>query len=77
MDNTFSSVEEAVNKLNLDRRHKWEVWNGSLCYPWKYTSPCSGCYGTGCDECGYKGKRIDYAPVPARTPDGELVKIVL
>lgn len=84
----FSSVEEAVRILKLDRRHKWEEWNGELSYPYWYTAPCSGCscdcsdgYGcnhgnSGCHECGYTGKRRNVVPVPAIMPDGSTVKVV-
>jgi hypothetical protein len=83
----FSSVEEAVKTLKLDRRHKWYEFCGELIYDGKYTAPCSGCscdcsdgYGcnhgnSGCHECGYKGKRINYYPVPAFMPDGTFVKV--
>lgn len=84
----FSSVDEAVKLLKLDKRHKWEEWNGELSYPFWYTAPCSGCscdcsdgYGcnhgnSGCHECGYTGKRRNVVPVPAFMPDGSTVKVV-
>jgi hypothetical protein len=85
----FSSVDEAVKLLKLDKRHKWQEWNGELSYPFWYTAPCSGCscdcsdgYGcnhgnSGCHECGYTGKRRNVVPVPAFMPDGSTVKVVL
>lgn len=85
--NIFSSIEEAIKTLNLDRRRKWEVWNGELCYPFWYNAPCSGCScdcsdghgcnhgNAGCHECGYTGKRRNVVPVPALMPDGSIVKI--
>jgi hypothetical protein len=84
----FSSVEEAVKLLKLDKRHKWEEWSGTLSYPHWYTAPCSGCNcdcsdghgcnhgNSGCHECGYTGKRRSAVPVPAFMPDGSIVKIV-
>lgn len=73
----YESAEEAIKDLKLDRRHKWKVVGGILCYPFKYTTPCTGCscdcssgYGcnhgnAGCRECGYTGRRRDVAPIPA------------
>lgn len=73
--------------LKLDRRHKWESWNGDLCYPYRFTMSCSGCacdcsdgYGcnhgnAGCPECGYTGKRRMVVPVYAFMPNGSIVRI--
>ena len=84
----FYSVEEAVKVLKLDKRHKWYEFCGELIYDGKFTAPCSGCscdcsdgYGcnhgnAGCHECGYKGKRVNYYPVPAVMPDGNFVKVL-
>lgn len=82
----FDTVEQAVEILKLDRRHKWEEFCGELVYPYKYSYACSGCTkqqemqespkkGCGCDECGYTGRRRDVVPVPAFMPDGSIVKI--
>lgn len=73
----FDSVEQAVSMLKLDRRHKWYEWEGKLIYDLRYVAPnsCTGCNGGGCHECGYTGKRVNYAPVPAFMPDGSMVKI--
>ena len=85
---TYNTIEEAVKDLKLDRRRKYGTHLGELIYSIKYTAPCSGCscdcsdgYGcnhgnAGCQECGYKGKRIDYAPVPIQTKEGHFVKIL-
>ena len=72
----FSSVDEAVKMLKLDRRHKWREFQGEVIYDYKYTTSCSGCDGCGCFECGYTGKRVSYCPVPAFMPDGSIVKVV-
>ena len=82
----FDSVDDAVNILKLDRRHKWEEFCGELVYPYKYSHACSGCTeqkemqqspkkGGGCDECGYTGRKRDVVPVPAFMPDGSIVKV--
>ena len=71
----FDSVEQAVIMLKLDGRHKWEVWDGELTYPFKYKQICTGCNGGGCSECGYHGNSISYVPCPAFMPDGSIVKI--
>jgi len=74
---TFSSVEDAVKTLKLDRRHKWFEWNGYLVYSMKYCAPnsCTGCNGGGCHECGGCGKRTTYVPIRATLLDGSNVKI--
>jgi len=71
----FKSVSEAISILKLDRRHKWEEFNGELVYPFWYSSPCSGCDGGGCRECGYKGNSRKVVPVPAFMEDGTTVKV--
>lgn len=84
----FSSVDEAVKLLKLDKRYKWEEFCGDLVYPHKYSYACSGCTetremqstperGSGCHECGYKGRVRSVVPVPAFMPDGSIVKVVL
>jgi hypothetical protein len=67
LPDTFSSVEEAIAILKLDRRHKWFVFMGELVYDMKYTAPnsCTGCDGGGCRECGGTGKRVNHVPIPA------------
>ena len=71
----FNTLEVAISELNLDRRHKWEVFEGKVCHPAKISLPCSGCscdcgdgYGcnhepAGCRECGGSGKRRMIFPV--------------
>jgi hypothetical protein len=82
----FNSVKDAIYSLKLDRRRKWYEFYGELIYNHKYAYPCTGCTdtkemqplperGSGCHECGYKGRRIGYVPVPAFMPDGSIVKI--
>jgi len=85
---TFTSVEEAIAALKLDRRHKWFEFSGNVVYIHRFTSPCSGCscdcsdgYGcshgnAGCRECGYTSKRRDGVPVPAFWPDGSIVEVI-
>jgi hypothetical protein len=87
LPDVFSSVDEAIKLLKLDKRHKWYEFYGELIYDSKWTIPCSGCscdcsdgYGcnhgsSGCSECGYTGKRKSYYPTPAFMPDGGVVKI--
>lgn len=85
----YDSAEHAIKELKLDRRRKWEVFRDGLYYPHRYTAPCSGCscdcsdgYGcshgnSGCEECGYTGKRRDVVPIPAIGKNGNpiLIKI--
>lgn len=71
----FKSVDEAVSELKLDKRHKWEEFNGEVVHPHWYSSPCSGCDGGGCRECGYKGNSRKVVPVPALNVDGSIVKV--
>lgn len=83
----YSTVEEAVKDLKLDRRHKWFDFMGTLGYTHRYSAPCSGCscdcsdgYGcshgnAGCRECGYTGKRRGAVHVPAFDKDGNIVEI--
>jgi hypothetical protein len=72
----FETIEDAVRELKLDRRRKYFVWCGELIYAHKYTAPCSGCScdcsdghgcnhkNSGCEECGYTGKRKSSVPIP-------------
>ena len=78
LPDVFSSVDEAVTMLKLDRRHKWFEWMGQMVYNFKYTAPnsCTGCDGGGCFECGGTGKRVSHVPVPAFMPNGSIVKVV-
>lgn len=82
----YNSVEKAIFELKLDRRHKWEIFEGQLVYPYKYSTPCSGCTnigecettptrGIGCHECGYKGRVRSIVPVPAFDKNGDFVYI--
>lgn len=78
------TVKQAVKKYKLDRRRKWFAFCGDVVYNYNYTRPCSGCTesrentigdnkGSGCDECGYTGKRRDGVPVPAMF-EGTIIK---
>lgn len=68
--------EEAIKKFKLDRRHKWFVFYGNLCYSQRFTMPCSGCDGGGCSECGYTGKRRSACPIPAMDDDNNLIEVI-
>ncbi len=78
-------IKQAVETYNLDRRHRWFAYGGNVVYDYEYTNLCSGCcwqeenvvptIGVGCHECGYTGKRRDSVPVPARGPNGNLIKV--
>jgi len=73
----FSSVEEAVKVLKLDKRHKWYEFQGEISRDVKCTLRCSGCDGGGCFECGYQGKRVNYFPVPLYHPlTNEPIKVL-
>lgn len=87
--NTFSSIDEAVKALSLDRRCKWQELNGELVMFKFYTSSCSGCAcdcgdgypcshgNSGCHECGYHGNVRRWYPIKAKRPDGSSVKVVI
>jgi len=55
MENTFTSVTEAVLALKLDRRVKWFELNGSLARNVKFNVRCHECSGNGCSECRGRG----------------------
>ena len=61
----FASVDEAVRKLKLDRRHKWYDFQCSLIRDEKYKAPCWDCGGIGCQTCGYKKNTWQYEPIYA------------
>jgi hypothetical protein len=42
----------------------------------KYLSDCTGCEGTGCQECGYKKKVYNYCPVYEIGTNGNPIKIL-
>lgn len=63
-----NQIKPLVEKYNLDKRYKYSSFNGMLIIDGKTTRVCSGCEGCGCFECGYKGKRIDYFPIPIFKP---------
>jgi len=75
-DTTFKSVEEAIEFLGLDRRHKWFEFSGEIVRNGKVSLGCSGCDGNGCRECGGKGKRVQNFPIPVIV-NGSPVKIKL
>lgn len=83
---TIEEAEKLAGK-RLDRRRKWFLYDGDVCYDGKWTQACSGCYegggeyshlnkyyqydeklkihiGSGCEECGYTGKRRQSYPIP-------------
>lgn len=74
----YLSIEDAekIAGKRLDRRRKYFIWMGDVCFNEKYTGACSGCsddseyaiasIGGGCFECGYTGKRISFVPVPIK-----------
>ena len=65
---------EKIAGTRLDRRRKYFLWEGVVCFHIKFTSICTGCcddseyandsIGSGCCECGYTGKRRGSAPMP-------------
>jgi len=73
----FYTKEEAIVKFRLDRRIKWFVYCGNICYNHEYTAPCSCCDGDGCHECGYHGKSRSSCPIPAFDPStGKPINII-
>ena len=71
----FDSVEQAVEILKLDKRHKWENWHGYVAYPTKSRACCNYCDGSGCYECNYKGFDLRDAHMPAFMPDWNFVNV--
>lgn len=68
------SLNLMVLRYGLDRRHKYFIYDGLICYDGKFTQACSGCsddreyvtseQGSGCNWCGYTGKGIQHFPIP-------------
>lgn len=78
---TIEKAEQLAGK-RLDRRYKWFLWYGEVCFDGKWTGPCSGCScdseypcsccnkrGGGCHECGFSGRRVHHFPCPHWTLD--------
>ena len=66
-----SSYEDAerIAGRRLDRRRNYAIIDGAVCELVSWTQRCSGCSpcdpynvgnGSGCEECGYTGKRRHY-----------------
>lgn len=76
MDYLKIEVAEKLAGKRLDRRRKYFIWDGDVCFAAKFTSICTGCAsedpyvyeqkGGGCFECGYTGKRRDSVPIPVK-----------
>lgn len=81
MDYIQIGVAELLAGKRLDRRRKYFIWDGDVCYEAKFTTVCSGCAsddpytneekGCGCQECGYTGKRRDSIPYPVKMIKGK------
>ncbi len=64
---TTYEAAEAIAGRKLDRRKNYAIIDGKVCENAEWTEECSGCteygdYGavngpSGCEECGYTGKR--------------------
>lgn len=80
-----TAIRRLVLKHKLDRRKVYSVGMfGELATVEFYTGDCSGCscdcgdgYGcshgcSGCEECGFTGKRRNWFPSPLRVGDGYL-----
>jgi hypothetical protein len=52
---TYERLERRFRRI-LDRRRNYCVVRGELCEAGHWSQECSGCYGSGCEECGYQGK---------------------
>ena len=75
-------IRRLVRRLKLDRRKVYTVGMfDELAILETYTRRCSGCScdcseggcnhgNSGCDECGYTGKRVESFPCPAETKEG-------
>jgi len=68
LEEKFYTKEEAIVNFRLDRRKKWFVYCGNICYNHEYTAPCLYCNGEGCHECGFQGKLRSSCPIPAFDP---------
>ena len=70
---TFERAER-LNGAKLDRRRRYAIIHGRVCFLVSYTSACSGCNegnehgggerGDGCGECGFTGVRRNETWVP-------------
>ena len=47
---------EAIAGRRLDHRKSYALIEGQVAEIVSWTARCSGCDGSGCDECGYHGK---------------------
>lgn len=72
---------EAVAGRRLDRRRNYAIIDGRVAESASWSQACSGCYegydsyhaaGSGCDECGYTGRRRQAHWVPLLTSNAEL-----
>jgi hypothetical protein len=77
-DDRPSSIEaaEAIVGTRLDRRKSYAIINGEVHESCEWTQPCTGCYegphtndarGSGCHECGYRGRVRNGSWVPIIT----------
>ena len=67
---------EKISGIKLDGRRKYFLWNSEVCINGTFTNACTGCSpddeytsvscGSGCQECGYTGKRRDCYPMPVQ-----------
>lgn len=59
----YVSVNEAVTKMKLDKRHKWYEFMGDLIRDGKYKMTCWDCDGVGCPTCGYRKVKWSSFPI--------------
>lgn len=50
------TIHEAVIHHRLDKRRKYFAYCGVVSTTVWATIECTGCIGSGCNECGYHGK---------------------
>lgn len=53
---TFERAEQIAG-VRLDRRGRYLISDHEVRRLSRWSSECSGCNGSGCHECGYKGNR--------------------
>jgi hypothetical protein len=61
---SYEAAEQIAGQ-RLDRRRNYAIIKDQVCMLTRWSKACSGCYegydghgrGSGCDECGYTGRR--------------------
>lgn len=74
---TYEHADKIAGR-RLDRRRSYAIIDGEVCELAEWSRACTGCYegynsehatGSGCEECGYTGRRRDGSWVPVNAMD--------